>query len=126
MKLAVRTTPLTPLLLTEGEWTGERELSVVPGYDAYVVPDANSSGSCSSPLSCIALLEGGITTEAFAMLSSVGATPVLAPDNPLAVSTVLVAPQVRKCGRLGTKAFTSNLNGMIPRVVCVRRHITPN
>ncbi|CAM9646533.1 unnamed protein product [Scytosiphon promiscuus] len=83
------------------EWTGERELSIVLGYDAYVVPAAGAGGSCVSPLSCITLKEGGITTEAFAILSSAGSTPVLAPENPPAVSAVLVAPQtVGLCGTL--------------------------
>ncbi|CAM9935318.1 unnamed protein product [Scytosiphon promiscuus] len=83
------------------EWTERRELSIVPGHDAYVVPDKGHGGACASSVSCITLLDGGITTEAFAILSSVGSTPVLVPDSPPAVSAVLVAPQtVGLCGLL--------------------------
>ena len=44
--------------------------------------------------SCMTLLDGGIRTEAFAVLSSSGSAPVLGPDQPLEVSAALVAPQV--------------------------------
>ncbi|CAM9093541.1 unnamed protein product, partial [Hapterophycus canaliculatus] len=83
------------------EWIGERELSVVLGNNAYVVPDEETTETCASPISCITLLEGGIKTEAFAILSSVGSTQVLPPDNPPGVSAVLIAPQtVGLCGIL--------------------------
>ena len=77
------------------------------GYEAFVVPadigdSSNTSwssfcGTNSSQQqqsSCVALHEGGVRTEAFALLSSTGSTPVLPPANPSAVSAVLVAPQV--------------------------------
>lgn len=64
------------------------------GYDAIVEPDTGSGVSCLSQASCISLLNGGVRTEALAVLSSEGSTPVLAPENPPRVSTVLVAPQV--------------------------------
>lgn len=76
-----------------GEWTGQRELTVWIGFSAVVVPDSVSA-TCSGDKSCITLLEGGIRTEAFAVLSSSGSTPVLAPHQPQGVSAVLIAPQV--------------------------------
>ena len=79
----------------EGEWTGARELTVRLGYEAYVVPGPTYNASCTSPSSCITLKDGGVRTEAFALLSSSGSTSVLAPSNPPLVSAVLVAPQVR-------------------------------
>ncbi|CAM9178731.1 unnamed protein product [Ectocarpus fasciculatus] len=83
------------------EWTGERELTIGLGYDAIVEPDTGSGVSCLSQVSCISLLDGGVRTEALAVLSSEGSTPVLAPENPPRVSTVLVAPQtVGLCGKL--------------------------
>ncbi|CBJ29756.1 conserved unknown protein [Ectocarpus siliculosus] len=83
------------------EWTGERELTIALGYDAIVKPDTGSGVSCLSQASCISLLDGGVRTEALAVLSSEGSTPVLAPENPPAVSAVLVAPQtVGLCGTL--------------------------
>lgn len=70
------------------------------GLDALIVPDGIISaptpiqGSCTSDDSCVTLLDGGVRTAPYAVLSSVGSTPVLAPDYPPAVSAVLVAPQV--------------------------------
>eukprot|EP00752_Nemacystus_decipiens_P011504 g10216.t1 len=83
------------------EWTGERELTIRPGYEAYVLPGLGSNASCTGPTSCITLVDGGVRTEAFAKLSSSGSRPVLAPANPPAVAAVLVAPQtVGRCGGL--------------------------
>ncbi|CAM9462230.1 unnamed protein product [Ectocarpus sp. 4 AP-2014] len=83
------------------EWTGERELTIGLGYDATVEPDTGSGVSCLSQASCISLLDGGVRTEALAVLSSEGSTPVLAPEHPPTVSAVLVAPQtVGLCGTL--------------------------
>ncbi|CAM9220320.1 unnamed protein product [Ectocarpus sp. 12 AP-2014] len=83
------------------EWTGGRELTIALGYDAIVEADTGSGVSCLSQASCISLLDGGVRTEALAVLSSEGSTPVLAPENPPAVSAVLVAPQiVGLCGTL--------------------------
>lgn len=80
----------------EGEWTGERELTIYPGYEAYVVPEPSTNVSCTGPTSCITLMEGGVRTEAFAVLSSSGSRPVMAPANPPVVAAVLVAPQVKQ------------------------------
>eukprot|EP00903_Cladosiphon_okamuranus_P005952 g5878.t1 len=83
------------------EWTDARELTIRLGYDAYVMPEplSNASSSCVSPFSCITLMDGGVRTEASAVLSSSGSTPILAPANPPLVSAVLVAPQVvGRCG----------------------------
>lgn len=82
-----------------GEWTGGRELKIHLGYEAYVVPDAsgtasNSTAPCQELFSCITLLDGGVRTEAFAVLSSSGSAPVRAPERPPAVTATLVAPQV--------------------------------
>lgn len=63
------------------------------GSEPVVVADSVST-TCSGEESCIILREGGVRTEAFAVLSSTGSTPILAPDEPQAVSAVLVAPQV--------------------------------
>lgn len=82
------------LLCIKGEWTGARELTITLGYEAYIVPEPISNASCTSEFSCITLMDGGVRTEAFAVLSSSGSTPVLAPANPVLVSAVLVAPQV--------------------------------
>ncbi|CAM9342946.1 unnamed protein product, partial [Ectocarpus sp. 12 AP-2014] len=83
------------------EWTGGRELTIALGYDAIVKPDTGSGVSCLSQASCISLLDGGVRTEALAVLSSEGSTPVLAPEHPPTVSAVLVAPQtVGLCGTL--------------------------
>ncbi|CAN0146388.1 unnamed protein product, partial [Pylaiella littoralis] len=70
---------------------------------SYLWVFSNSStlmtASCTSDKSCITLLHGGVRTTANAVLSSVGSTPVLAPDNPSTVSAVLIAPQeVGLCG----------------------------
>ncbi|CAM9281097.1 unnamed protein product, partial [Ectocarpus sp. 8 AP-2014] len=83
------------------EWTGERALTIALGYGAIVEADTGSGVSCLRQASCISLLDGGVRTEALAVLSSEGSTPVLAPENPPAVSAVLVAPQtVGLCGTL--------------------------
>ncbi|CAM9247691.1 unnamed protein product, partial [Ectocarpus sp. 12 AP-2014] len=83
------------------EWTGGRDLTIALGYDAIVEPDTGSGVSCLSQASCISLLDGGVRTEALAVLSSEGSTPVLAPEHPPTVSAVLVAPQtVGLCGTL--------------------------
>ncbi len=89
----------------EGEWTGPRELEISLGFDAFVVSaelgadTSNSSASLCDTTSnqqsyCVTLLDGGVRTEAFALVSSSGSTPVLPATNPLAVSAVLIAPQV--------------------------------
>lgn len=88
--------PLSPSDRVEGEWTGERELTLRPGYQAYIVPEPSSNTSCTGPTSCITLADGGVRTEAFAVLFSSGSTPVEAPANPPAVSAVLIAPQVKQ------------------------------
>lgn len=79
----------TPQIVFLGEWIGHRELDVSLGYGALAVP-ATTCGKHSS----ITLLAGGVRTEALAVLSSSGCTPILSPDNPAAVSVVLVAPEV--------------------------------
>lgn len=76
------------------EWTGARELTIRTGYGAYIVPEPTANAACTGLPSCITLVDGGVTTEAFALLSSAGSRPVLAPANPQTVTAVLVAPQV--------------------------------
>ena len=82
------------VLVLSGEWTGDRELDVSLGYGTLAVPATSSVTGCGN-YSSVALLDGGVRTEAFAVLSSSGCTPILSPDNPAAVSVVLVAPEVR-------------------------------
>lgn len=89
--------------VSAGEWTGERELKIDLGYQAYIIPDksviaANAATPCQELLSCITLLDGGVRTEAFAIVSSSGSTAVMAPENPPPVTAMLVAPQVRVLG----------------------------
>lgn len=67
------------------------------GFDPVVVAGSESTTTCSGEKSCITLREGGIRTEASAVLSSSGSTPILAPDQPLGVTAVLIAPQVTRC-----------------------------
>lgn len=76
-----------------GEWLDDYQLEVVLGQDAFIVPDTMPSITCRKN-SSITLLEGGIRTEALAVLSSTGCTPVLSPDNPVPAAAVLIAPQV--------------------------------
>lgn len=76
-----------------GEWTGGRELQVTLGYGAFAIPDETSSTACSNE-SSIVLRGGGVRTEASAVLSSTGCTPILFPNNPPAATAVLVGPQV--------------------------------
>eukprot|EP00903_Cladosiphon_okamuranus_P018201 g16743.t2 len=96
------------------EWTGGRELKIHLGYEAYIIPDtsytdANSTVPCQDLLSCITLLEGGVRTEAFAVLSSAGSIAVMPPENPPAVTAILVAPQVvGLCGSLRLDGRTSS------------------
>lgn len=96
-----------------GEWTAGRELKIALGYEAYIIADtrdagANSTAFCQEFIACITLLDGGVKMEPFAVLSSSGSTPIKAPENPPAVTAVLVAPQV---GVFGT--------GQILRVLTV-------
>lgn len=77
-----------------GKWTGDYELDIALGRAASAVPDMSPSTACSSN-SSITLLDGGVRTEAFALLSSEGCTPILIPDNPAQARAVLAAPQVR-------------------------------
>lgn len=84
-------------LHVSGKWTNERELTIRLGYGAYVTAETlptSSTSACSGPTSCITLLDGGVRTEAFAVLSSVGSTAVMLPEIVPAVTAVLVAPQV--------------------------------
>ncbi|CAM9229815.1 unnamed protein product, partial [Ectocarpus fasciculatus] len=98
------------------EWTGQRELTVFLGPDASVVAESSaatttmvSTSSCTTDESCIALKDGGVRAEAFAVLSSEGSVPVLAPDNPSTVSAVLVAPQsVGRCGEFSLDGRSSS------------------
>lgn len=84
------------LAKSSGEWIGERELTIVVGINAAVSAESNGSATtCSTEESCVVLADGAVRTEALAILSSVGSTPVLPPDNPPAVSAVVFAPQVR-------------------------------
>lgn len=76
-----------------GEWTGGRELQVTLGYGALAIPDETSSTTCSNE-SSIVLRDGGVRTEASAVLSSTGCTPMLFPNNPPVATAVLVGPQV--------------------------------
>ena len=76
-----------------GQWTGDRRLDVSIGYSSVAVPAQSSAADCGN-CSSITLLDGGVRTEAFAVLSSSGSTPILSPDNPASVSVVLVAPEV--------------------------------
>ncbi|CAM9236501.1 unnamed protein product [Ectocarpus fasciculatus] len=100
----------------ECEWTGQRELTVFLGWDASVVAESTaatttmvSTSSCTTDESCIVLKDGGVRAEAFAVLSSEGSVPVLAPDNPSTVSAVLVAPQsVGLCGEVSLDGRTSS------------------
>ena len=75
---------------------GNRELNIGVGIGAVAVPAMNTSleAGCEA-LSSITLLDGGVRTEAFAILSSSGCTAILPPTYPAATSAVLVAPQVR-------------------------------
>lgn len=78
-----------------GEWTGQREITVTVGLYPDVAAAAENGTACTtSESSCIALLDGGVRTEALAVLSASGSTPVLGPDRPPEVSATLVAPQV--------------------------------
>lgn len=77
-----------------GEWTGEYELDIALGWAAFAVPDMSPSEMCDSN-SSLTLLDGGVRTEAFAILSSEGCTPILIPDNAAEARAVLAAPQVR-------------------------------
>lgn len=108
-----------------GEWTSQRELTVWVGIDPAVVADSESM-TCSGEKSCITLLEGGIRTEAFAVLSSSGWTPILAPDQAPGVSAVLVAPQVtrRPCA-LVPSLFPCCRAAAHVEVVLVARHDEP-
>eukprot|EP00752_Nemacystus_decipiens_P006049 g5460.t1 len=59
------------------EWTDGRELRIHLGYEAYIEPGtshtaANSSAPCQELLSCITLLDGGVRTEAFAVVGLCG------------------------------------------------------
>lgn len=81
------------LCSSTGQWKDDRELDVNLGLGATVVPETASTTACRNS-SSIALLDGGIRTEAFAVMSSSGCVPILAPYNPPDVSAVLVAPQV--------------------------------
>lgn len=91
-------TPSTyPILMHDnatGEWTGDYELDISLGWAAFAVPDVSLTSTCSRN-SSITLLDGGVRTEAFAVLSSEGCAPILIPDNPAQARAVLVAPQVR-------------------------------
>lgn len=58
-----------------------------------MVPDAYMYSSCKNQ-SSITLLDGGVRTQALALLSTSGCTPILPPDNPVAASAGLSAPQV--------------------------------
>ncbi|CAM9119700.1 unnamed protein product, partial [Laminaria digitata] len=88
------------------EWIGDRELDVSLGYGTLAVPATTSDcGNYSS----ITLMAGGVRTEALAVLSSSGCTPILPPDNPTAVSVVLVAPEtVGLCGEVKFDARASS------------------
>ncbi len=78
-----------------GQWTGQRELTVTVGLDPAVAVAANGTSPCTNGAeSCITLAEGGVRSEAFAVLFSVGSTALSAPDEPPAVSAALFAPQV--------------------------------
>ncbi|CAM9102892.1 unnamed protein product [Laminaria digitata] len=82
------------------EWVGIRELNIVVGHGAIAVPDTSLMGGCGTQ-SSITLLDGGVRTEAFAVLSSSGCTEILPPDYPAPTSAVLVAPQtVGRCGEV--------------------------
>lgn len=117
-----RTPPAVSLAVSNvGEWTGQRELIVAVGAGAPVMPDNRShstptNSSCTSHESCISLKDGGVRTTAYAVLSSSGSTPILAPDNPPTVSAVLGAPQV-------LIPFTNDevyLTGILPLVSAAR------
>lgn len=77
-----------------GEWTGERDLAIAVGINAVITADNGSATTCSTAESCVSLADGAVRTEAFAVLSSAGSTPVVPPDNPVAVSAVVFSPQV--------------------------------
>lgn len=79
--------------LSPGEWVGNRKLNIGVGLGAVVVPASSLTTGCGNQ-SSITLLDGGVRTEAFAVLSSSGCTALLPPDDPTATSAVLVAPQV--------------------------------
>ena len=79
-----------------GEWVGNRELNIDIGLGAVAVPAMNTSSDAGCEnRSSITLVDGGVRTEASAVLSSSGCTAILPPDNPATTSAVLVAPQVR-------------------------------
>eukprot|EP00903_Cladosiphon_okamuranus_P012876 g12026.t1 len=93
----------------ECEWTGLRELTVRIGFDPVAVADSSMNKTCSGENSCITLLEGGVRTEAFAVLSSSGSTPILGPVQPARISAVLVAPQeVGLCGEFNLDGRASS------------------
>lgn len=76
-----------------GEWVGNRRLKIRLGLGAVAVPVSSMTTGCGNR-SSITLLDGGVRTEAFALLSSSGCTAISPPDNPAPTSAVLVAPQV--------------------------------
>lgn len=64
------------------------------GLDPDVAAADSGATACTVDESCITLLDGGVRTEALAVLFSSGSTPALGPDQPPEVSASLVAPQV--------------------------------
>ncbi len=91
---AIRLCVLRRVTHCSGQWTGQRELTVFVGHDPDVVAATSSNSSCTDEEWCITLADGGVRSEAFAVLFSEGSTPLSAPDEPPAVSAALFAPQV--------------------------------